>query len=47
MGEEWKFMMRQYADNISLERQRISAMREISIAYANSKPKTEITNIFW
>ena len=40
-------MMRQYADNISLERQRISAMREISIAYANSKPKTEITNIFW
>lgn len=47
MGEEWKFMMRQWADNISLERQRINAMRDISIAYANSQPKTEITNIFW
>lgn len=47
MGEEWKFMMRQWADNISLERQRINAMRDISIAYANSQPKTEITNVFW
>mgnify|MGYP003560394503 FL=1 len=47
MGEEWKFMMRQWADNISLERQRINALRDISIAYANSQPKTEITNVFW
>lgn len=47
MGEEWKFMMRQWADNISLERQRINAMRDISIAYANSLPKTEVTNVFW
>lgn len=47
MGEELKFMMRQWADNISLERQRINAMRDISIAYANSHPKTEVTNVFW
>ena len=40
MGEELKFMMRQWANNISLERQRINAMRDISIAYANSHPKT-------
>lgn len=46
MGEEWKFMMRRYNDGISLERQRIKAMRDISIAYANSLPKTEVTNIF-
>lgn len=47
MGEEWKFMMRQWADNISLERQRINAMRDISVAYANAQPKTEVTNVFW
>lgn len=47
MGEEWKISMRQWADNISLERQRINAMRDISIAYVNSQPKTEVTNIFW
>lgn len=47
MGEEWKFMMRQWADNVSLERQQINAMRDISIAYANSLPKTEVTNYFW
>lgn len=47
MGEEVKFMMRQWADNISLERQRINAIRDISIAYANSHPKTEVTNVFW
>ena len=47
MGEELKFMMRQWANNISLERQRINAMRDISIAYANSHPKTEVTNVFW
>ena len=46
MGEDWKFVMQQYKDSIDLERQRINAMREIGIAYANSQPK-EITNIFW
>jgi hypothetical protein len=47
MGEEWKIMMRRYNDSLSLERQRINAMREISIAYVNSQPKTEVTNVFW
>lgn len=47
MGAEWRFMMRQWADNVSLERQRINAMRDISIAYANAQPAVEITNVFW
>lgn len=47
MGEEWKFRMRQYADNISLEHHQINAIRDISVAYANEHPQTEITNIFW
>lgn len=47
MGEEWKFMMRQWEDNISLERQRINAMRDISIAYANAQPQKIENNIFW
>ncbi|MCM1028822.1 MAG: hypothetical protein NC342_00450 [Pseudoflavonifractor sp.] len=37
MGEEWKFAMKQWDDNISLERQRIEAMREIGISFAKSK----------
>ena len=36
MGDEWKFTMKQWDDNVSLERQRIDAMREIGIAYALS-----------
>jgi hypothetical protein len=47
MGNEWKFMMRQWADSISLERQRINAMRDISIAYASSQPKIDITNMLF
>lgn len=47
MGEEWKFVMRQWADNVSLERQRINAMRDISIAYANAQPQKVENNIFW
>lgn len=37
MGEEWKFAMKQWDDNIFLERQRIEAMREIGISFAKSK----------
>lgn len=37
MGEEWKFAMRQWDDNVSLERQRIDAMREIGAAFAISQ----------
>lgn len=34
MGDEWKFAMKQWNDNISLEGQRIEAMREIGMAFA-------------
>lgn len=37
MGDEWKFTMKQWDDKIALERQRIEAMREIGISFANSK----------
>lgn len=40
MGEEWKFTLKQWDDNISLERQRIEAMREIGISFAKSKTKS-------
>lgn len=46
MGEEWKFIMKQWNDNVKLEQQRIDAMRDIAIAHAQSQPK-EITKIFW
>lgn len=46
IGEEWRFVMRQWSDNVKLEQQRIDAMREIAIAYAQSQPR-EITKIFW
>ncbi len=36
MGEEWKFTMKQWDDNVSLEQQRIDAIREIGTAYAVS-----------
>ena len=46
MGEEWKFMMKQYSDAIELEHQRLDMMRDIAIAYANNQPK-ETIKIFW
>lgn len=46
MGEEWKFMMKQYNDAIEMERQRLDMMRDIAIAYANNQPK-ETIKIFW
>ena len=46
MGEEWKFMMKQYNDAIALERQQMNMMREIALAYAKNQPK-ETINIFW
>ena len=46
MGEEWKFMMKQYNDAIALERQQMNMMREIALAYAKNQPKEPI-NIFW
>lgn len=46
MGEEWKFVMKQYNDAIALERQQMKMMRDIAIAYAQNQPK-ETFNIFW
>lgn len=46
MGEEWKFMMKQYDDAIAIERQRLDMMRDIAIEYAKNQPK-ETINIFW
>ena len=46
LGEDWKFTMKQYQDMIALEQQRINVMRDIAIAYANSRPKENV-NIFW
>ena len=46
MGEEWKFVMKQYNDAIALERQQMNMMREIALAYAQNQPK-ETINIFW
>lgn len=46
MGEEWKFMMKQYSDAIAIERQRMNMMRDIAIAYVKNQPK-ETVNIFW
>lgn len=46
MGEEWKFVMKQYNDAMALEHQRMNMMWEIALAYAKNQPK-ETTNIFW
>lgn len=46
MGEEWKFVMKQYNDAIALERQQMNMMRDIAMAYAQNQPK-ETFNIFW
>lgn len=40
MGDEWRFTMKQWNDNVSLERQRIDAMREIGTAFAISQQKS-------
>ena len=46
MGEEWKFVMKQYNDAIALERQQMNMMRDIAMAYAQNQSK-ETFNIFW
>lgn len=46
MGELWKFSMKQWNDNVALERQRIEAMTAIGVAYANAQPRQRI-NVFW
>lgn len=46
IGEEMKFMLQQYNDAISIERQRLDIMRDIAIEYAKNQPN-ETVNIFW
>ena len=38
--------MKQYNDEIALERQQMNMMREIALTYAKNQPK-ETINIFW
>ena len=45
IDEEYNFMMQQYNDAVSIERQRLDIMRDIAIEYAKNQPK-EIVNIF-
>jgi hypothetical protein len=37
---EWDFQMKQYSDGVELEKQRISAIKDIAVAYYKSQPKT-------
>ena len=38
--KQWDFQMKQYNDAVSLEKQRINAIKEIAVAYYKSQPKT-------
>ncbi len=42
IGDEWKFAMKQWNDNISLEGQRIEAMREIGMAFARAQNNNDV-----
>ena len=46
MGEEWKFMMKQYDDALEMERLRMQIMKEVAMSYANNLPD-ETINVFW
>ncbi len=37
--DDWKFEMKQYQDGVDLESQRISAMRDVGVAYGNNQPR--------
>lgn len=38
--DDWKFEMKKYDDQISLEKQRIGAMESVGVAYGNHQPTT-------
>lgn len=44
--EDWKFEMRHYTDSVSLESQRIEAIRAIGVAYGKGQ-KVQTTNLMW
>ena len=44
----WDFKMKQYADGVQMEQQRIESSKSIAIAYAQNQPKTIVYNrIIW
>lgn len=43
--KQWDFQMQQYKDGISLEKQRVNAIKDIAIAYYKRKPRTINYNI--
>lgn len=42
--KQWDFQMQQYNDAVSLEKQRIEAIKEISVSYYKNQPKTDSYN---
>ncbi|MBQ6984721.1 MAG: hypothetical protein IJQ20_07330 [Paludibacteraceae bacterium] len=40
--DDWKFEMKKYQDSVDLESQRISAMRDVGVAYGNHQPSKEV-----
>jgi hypothetical protein len=45
--DDWKFTMRMYDDQISLEKQRISAYRDIGVAWGTHQQRPIIKNYQW
>ncbi|GHT36560.1 hypothetical protein AGMMS49574_28500 [Bacteroidia bacterium] len=45
--DDWKFVMRMYDDQISLEEQRISAYRAIGVAWGTNQRRPVINNYTW
>lgn len=43
---DWNFMLKVWDDNVSLERQRIRAWRDIGVAWGNNQPR-RIYNVNW
>ena len=45
---EWQFQMKQYADNLVMEKNRINAYRDIAVEYAKHQPQVVVYNrIIW
>ena len=42
---QWDFQMKQYNDAVSLEKQRINAIKEIAVAYYTSQPTTVVYDV--
>lgn len=46
MGEEWKFEMKQWSDQVSIEKQRLTYAREIALAFAQNQPRETINLVY-